>query len=1159
MKQEKRSEVILEPGRPTGGLFGKSLTVGPYQVGIVIRNGELQPPFSEGKRRLPRGRVETYVASIAPFSLVFWLDDPGDPTRPAQGFSLDQPALTADGQPVTGRIELVLAVDRDSAHRLLQLRRMGQGAIRTSDVANAIKGELLAKVLALDLHRYTSTELRGNRDPLQVIYGSTKTELASTMSNYGLKLDNLIVSWGLTLEEQENIKERRHRSAVRDIERELELEEVRGRGRQTKPAETVRGGPISADAPSRDKPSPAGGGWSSFAMGAATAILSVVLLLMILRASAGFVDSVLFPMLSALWVVSGTGLVGGMFYGATRRRWTLLKWSGILCAVFFALSIAAGTRVYMADNESGGEPPTVVASAATETPTPVPTANPTAIPAATPLYAPTAIPASTATPQPNPRFAPSPTVSPSLAMPTNAIEDRDCADFATWLEAHNFYLLAGGPYADPHNLDQDGNGIACEGDFQDLNCSDFPTRSEAQALYLLLGGPKSDPHQLDVDGDGIACESTKYGVSPSTPVPTPAPTPEPTANPTPKPTPHPTPESTPEPTPEPTPTRSSDASLRGFVIGQGNLQPAFSSDQLEYTVTVDHDVGEVMVVAVGADSNAGVEYQVEDGAEYVSRGENIEGARIGLGYGQNTIKAIVTAEDQTTAQTYVIVVTRENPPLSSDATLSGLTISQGTLQPAFSSGQLEYTTTVGHDVGEVTVVAVASDSTVSVTYEVEDGAEYVSRGENIEGARIELDYGRNTIKAIVTAEDQTTERTYKIVVTRENPPPSSDATLSRLTISEGTLQPAFSSGQRQYTTMVGHDVDEVTVAAVASDSKADVEYEVEDGAEYEVEDEDESASPGENREEARIELDYGRNTIKAIVTAEDNTTELTYTIVVTRENPPPTPTPTPTPTPAPNTFTSVSAGGMASCGVKADGSLRCWGESRFVGHTPTGNSFVAVSVGGSIYACALKSDGSVVCWNYEGLSDLTPSEGSFASISVGSYYGCGVKTDGSIQCWGDSRQEPQSTPTGPFKSISIDGTVYGHTFCGVRVNDSIVCWGTTLAGHPVTEPDSYVAVSVGLQHVCALHKESYVECWDGVGFGGPKYNPKGSFVSVSAGAGYSCGLKANGTVSCGGPASLNGTFTAVDAGWHHACGIKEDGSVECWGDNQWGRATPPKD
>lgn len=40
--------------------------------------------------------------------------------------------------------------------------------------------------------------------------------------------------------------------------------------------------------------------------------------------------------------------------------------------------------------------------------------------------------------------------------------DRDCSSFDTHEEAQAFYEAAGGPDADPHRLDRDGNGIACE-------------------------------------------------------------------------------------------------------------------------------------------------------------------------------------------------------------------------------------------------------------------------------------------------------------------------------------------------------------------------------------------------------------------------------------------------------------------------------------------------------------------------------------------------------------------------------------------------------------------------------------------------------------------------------------------------------------------------
>ena len=199
MKQEERSEVIMRPGRPRGGLFGKSLTVGPNQVGIVIRDGQVVEVFSEGRRKLPRGRVKTYVVSRE-LSLIFWLTSPGGPISPEEGIPLDLPVLTADGHPVTGRIELRLSVDDDIANRLLRMPRMADDEIRKSEIVNVIRGELLAKVLALDLPKYTSAQLRGNRDLFADVYNSIRRELGSTFSRYGLRLHNFNAYWFPTLE-----------------------------------------------------------------------------------------------------------------------------------------------------------------------------------------------------------------------------------------------------------------------------------------------------------------------------------------------------------------------------------------------------------------------------------------------------------------------------------------------------------------------------------------------------------------------------------------------------------------------------------------------------------------------------------------------------------------------------------------------------------------------------------------------------------------------------------------------------------------------------------------------------------------------------------------------------------------------------------------------
>lgn len=42
---------------------------------------------------------------------------------------------------------------------------------------------------------------------------------------------------------------------------------------------------------------------------------------------------------------------------------------------------------------------------------------------------------------------------------------------------------------------------------EDKDCGDFKTHDEAQAFFITQGGPSQDPHKLDQDKDGIACET----------------------------------------------------------------------------------------------------------------------------------------------------------------------------------------------------------------------------------------------------------------------------------------------------------------------------------------------------------------------------------------------------------------------------------------------------------------------------------------------------------------------------------------------------------------------------------------------------------------------------------------------------------------------------
>ena len=238
MNEERRNDIVLTEVDPREGI----LTAWPFQVGIIMRDGKVEEVFSEGKRSLRRGmfqkgEVRAFIAYTASFRLAFWLKDPDDPSEPGEGIALDQPVLTADGQLVTGWIGMTFSVIPERVYLLLQLLG-SRSTVRTSDVADAVKGDLLAKVLAMDVHRRTADDLRGNRDLFRGIYSSLETDLLpATIAPYGLKLDNFYVNWGLTLEEREHIKDQRHDINIRDIERVLELEEAR---KPQEPAEPER-------------------------------------------------------------------------------------------------------------------------------------------------------------------------------------------------------------------------------------------------------------------------------------------------------------------------------------------------------------------------------------------------------------------------------------------------------------------------------------------------------------------------------------------------------------------------------------------------------------------------------------------------------------------------------------------------------------------------------------------------------------------------------------------------------------------------------------------------------------------------------------------------------------------------------------------------------
>ena len=109
---------------------------------------------------------------------------------------------------------------------------------------------------------------------------------------------------------------------------------------------------------------------------------------------------------------------------------------------------------------------------------------------------------------------------------------------------------------------------------------------------------------------------------------------------------------------------------------------------------------------------------------------------------------------------------------------------------------------------------------------------------------------------------------------------STDATLSGLALENAdddstiALNQTFATATKSYTASVLNGVDEITVLPETTDDGATVEYL--DGSDATITDSDTT------KDDQQVELDVGANTIKVKVTAEDDATTESYTVVVTR-------------------------------------------------------------------------------------------------------------------------------------------------------------------------------------------------------------------------------------------------------------------------------------
>lgn len=322
--------------------------------------------------------------------------------------------------------------------------------------------------------------------------------------------------------------------------------------------------------------------------------------------------------------------------------------------------------------------------------------------------------------------------------------------------------------------------------------------------------------------------------------------------------------------------------------------------------------------------------------------------------------------------------------------------------------------------------------------------------------------------------------------------------------------------------------------------------------------------------------------------------------------------PPPSQPPSAGPAIAVSIGSSATCSVRVDGRVVCWGfdsDGDAVGSSPIGADFRSVSVGEG-HGCAVKNNGDLACW-ISGRSELDLRQGPFIIVSAGRFHTCALREGGAAECWRSEGsaaqpsyvgQEDPPAGSGPFRSISAGDF---HT-CAVQDDGVALCWGANQFGQSNPPEGAFLSVSAGNRHTCGVQTDGSVACWGsnktfplntkrnrgyparpaptplpdqesaampGIWAATTQWAPPGgAFQSVSAGANHTCGIRHDGSIACwGAPLRGNwerrigarqatppaGHYRSVSAGIGHTCAVRQDGVIICWGFSGYRDTFPP--
>ncbi len=224
-----------------------------------------------------------------------------------------------------------------------------------------------------------------------------------------------------------------------------------------------------------------------------------------------------------------------------------------------------------------------------------------------------------------------------------------------------------------------------------------------------------------------------------------------------------------------------------------------------------------------------------------------------------TVSVVVTAQNGVDSKHYTITVHRAAP--SSNNNLGTLTVTPGSMNPAFSPSTVDYTVNVATNDNSVTVTATLQDANATMQI----NGQGISSGQPREINPLQPAGSNTPITIAVTAQNGDNNE-YKITVIR--PLPSSDDKLKALSAVPGNLDLPFDANVTAYTVI---DIPPGTPTVSVTATKSDVNAVMLIGSEI--------VPAGVESGQASVQVGINA-TITIVVTAQNGVDSETYTVTV---------------------------------------------------------------------------------------------------------------------------------------------------------------------------------------------------------------------------------------------------------------------------------------